>query len=200
MFSPQVYLIPLISALVGWITNVLAIKLIFRPYQPLRVPVFGWKIQGVLPKRRVEMARQIGQVVAEQLLSSEEIVAQLLKTETRDRAVMLLTLLLRRRLTVALPGYVPGVLVRKLGDVLENVIRKEAPALIDRLEEELRDSLRRDIRLAEIVEQKLLGFPLAELEHLVVTLAGRELRAIELFGGVLGFLIGIIQVLLLVLG
>ncbi|NLK52516.1 MAG: DUF445 domain-containing protein, partial [Syntrophomonadaceae bacterium] len=44
-------------------TNVLAIRLLFHPRRPYRLPWTQYEIQGLLPKRRMELARDIGQVV-----------------------------------------------------------------------------------------------------------------------------------------
>jgi uncharacterized membrane protein YheB (UPF0754 family) len=50
--------------------------------------------------------------------------------------------------------------------------------------------------VSKMVERKLNEFPLAELEKLTLSVAGRELKAITWFGGILGFLIGSLQLLL----
>ena len=54
--------IPVIGAFIGWITNVLAIRLIFWPYEPVKIPLTGWEIYGVIPKRRRELAATIGEL------------------------------------------------------------------------------------------------------------------------------------------
>ncbi|MCL6583108.1 MAG: DUF445 family protein [bacterium] len=53
--------IPFISALIGWFTNYLAVRMIFHPYQPLGLGPL--KIQGLVPKRREELAISIGKTV-----------------------------------------------------------------------------------------------------------------------------------------
>ena len=44
-----------------------------------------------------------------------------------------------------------------------------------------------------IVEDKVAAFPVERLESLIVEVASRELRAIEVLGGVLGAAIGLAQ-------
>ena len=47
--------IPLTSAFVGWITNVLAIKMTFYPLDFIGIrPFFGW--QGIIPSKAVKMS------------------------------------------------------------------------------------------------------------------------------------------------
>ena len=59
--------LPLTGALIGWITNLLAIRLLFHPRRPLRLWPLPFKIQGLLPKRREELAENIADIVSEQL-------------------------------------------------------------------------------------------------------------------------------------
>ncbi len=46
--------IPLINGLVGWITNALAIRMLFGPIERIGVGVVGW--QGVIPAHAERMA------------------------------------------------------------------------------------------------------------------------------------------------
>ena len=67
-------------------------------------------------------------------------------------------------------------------------------------------SLRQRLRLlyhghssaAHRFRYSLLAFDLITLERIIIDLAKKELRAIELLGGLLGFLIGIVQYLILI--
>jgi uncharacterized membrane protein YheB (UPF0754 family) len=49
----------------------------------------------------------------------------------------------------------------------------------------------------KIVESKVATLELDRLEELINRVASRELRTIELLGGVLGFLVGILQLLVI---
>ncbi|WP_407272934.1 DUF445 domain-containing protein [Radiobacillus sp. PE A8.2] len=61
-----------IGAAIGGITNSLAIKMLFRPYSAKYI--FGRKVPftpGLIPKRRQELAKQLGKMVVEHLLTPE---------------------------------------------------------------------------------------------------------------------------------
>jgi uncharacterized membrane protein YheB (UPF0754 family) len=58
---------PLLGAFVGYITNYIAIKLLFRPKRR----VLG--VQGLLPKRKAEIAKRAGELVNDYLVNSEAI-------------------------------------------------------------------------------------------------------------------------------
>ncbi len=63
--------IPLISALIGWITNYLAVKMIFRPHIPIKI--LGITFHGILPKRKSALAHEIGETVERELISHDDI-------------------------------------------------------------------------------------------------------------------------------
>ena len=59
----------LVGALIGWLTNVIAIKLLFRPINPIGIKGTPFMIQGLIPKRKGEIAKSIGDVISEELVS-----------------------------------------------------------------------------------------------------------------------------------
>ncbi|MDA1476043.1 DUF445 domain-containing protein [Bacillus changyiensis] len=80
----------IIGALIGAITNHFAIKMLFRPYQPLYL--FGKQVPftpGLIPKRRDELARQMGQMVVNHLLTAEGIKKRLASDHVKQQALKL---------------------------------------------------------------------------------------------------------------
>lgn len=71
-----------LGAIIGGFTNHLAIKMLFRPHRPMYI----WKFQvpftpGLIPKRRDELAVQLGKMVVEHLLTPEGIGKKLTNEE-----------------------------------------------------------------------------------------------------------------------
>ncbi|MBW6521527.1 MAG: DUF445 family protein [Desulfoarculaceae bacterium] len=65
---------PVVGAFIGYLTNKVAIKMLFRPLNPWRI--FGIRLPltpGVIPAKRGELAVNIGEMVGEHLLTSREI-------------------------------------------------------------------------------------------------------------------------------
>lgn len=61
-----------VGALIGGVTNSIAIKMLFRPYQEIYIGT--WRIPftpGLIPKRRSELADQLGKLVVDHLLTAE---------------------------------------------------------------------------------------------------------------------------------
>ncbi|KUJ91007.1 MAG: putative protein-like protein [Caldanaerobacter subterraneus] len=53
------------------------------------------------------------------------------------------------------------------------------------------------LKISEIVEEKIKSFKLEKLEDVVIKIAHSELYMIEIMGGVLGFLIGVLQAIVI---
>jgi len=189
-------IIPVIGAFIGWITNVLAIRLIFWPYEPVRIPVVNWHLCGVIPKRRGEIAANIGHVVEKELFSVEDFVAFLEKNEIKDKLFSSALEAARNTFTDRLPRFVPGYIKDILANILEDYLKKELPSLLDQLSTEIGDEMRRQIDLGKIIEDRINSFDLRELEDLIVQVSSGELKHIEIMGGFLGFMIGLIQAVL----
>ena len=63
----------LLAGAVGYITNWLALWYLFRPYEPH----FGGHIQGIVPKRKREMAVSLGNMVGKKLLNPDALVEEM---------------------------------------------------------------------------------------------------------------------------
>ena len=48
----KIALLASIGGVIGYITNVLAIKLIFRPIEPIKIPILNFEIIGLIPKEK----------------------------------------------------------------------------------------------------------------------------------------------------
>ncbi|QUI22818.1 DUF445 family protein [Vallitalea pronyensis] len=81
----QTILIPIGGALIGYSTNWLAIKMLFRPYTEKRF--LGMKVAftpGLIPKERKRVASSIGEVIEDYLLTDHVILDELSKESTKD--------------------------------------------------------------------------------------------------------------------
>lgn len=77
-----------IGAAIGGMTNSLAIKMLFRPYKP--VYIGRWRVPftpGLIPKRRNEMAVQLGEMVVHHLITPESIQKKLTNSQFKTDVV-----------------------------------------------------------------------------------------------------------------
>lgn len=189
--------IPLFTALIGWLTNKVAIKMLFRPRRPVRV--FFWTWQGLVPRRQAEIAARTGEIIERELLSQHflrEKIKQIdLRSHMHDFAIRLIRHGVGERLK-SIPligGFINESTISKLESIAAEELAREAPALIAMLGDEAEHHL--DIK--SYIEEQINGFDLDKLEEVVNQVASSEFRNIELMGGVLGFIVGVAQLLLL---
>ena len=191
-----VWLTPFVGAFIGWLANYIAITMLFRPREPKRL--FGWSLQGVVPKRRHDLALKIGEVVETELLKWEDILNAIHTEE--------------------LPGHLAAVLESRIdrffreklfrGDFLysklfsREAVQRAKRALITELVnlfpievDAAIEQLVENVHLGEIVATRVEQFECEQLEEVVCRVASTELHWVMYLGGVLGFLIGLLQVL-----
>jgi uncharacterized membrane protein YheB (UPF0754 family) len=189
--------IPIISALIGYGTNYLAVKMIFRPTKPYSL--FGLKIQGLLPKRQKEIAASIAKMIDRELISHRDVQEALRRPEVLRSARQVMSEEFDSmagslgQKNPMLGMFLQGEILVQVKEVLLTQIDSVAPRVMERVAEHIEGSL--DFRA--IVQAKIEGFQLERLEGLVYEISSRELRAIEILGGVLGLVIGVFQVILM---
>ena len=69
---------PLLGAVIGYVTNAIAIRMLFRPLTEIRVLGIPLPLTpGIIPKQRAQLAESIGQMVSRELLTEEAVRRQL---------------------------------------------------------------------------------------------------------------------------
>lgn len=151
----QILILIIIGALIGGITNSLAIKMLFRPYRT--VYVGKWRLPftpGLIPKRREELAVQLGKLVITHLLTPESVQRKLnnpdFKNEINQWAKMKTERLLQS--TASVEELVHSFLGMK--DLDKKVDRK----IVDYMEDQLLQSLQQmnEKQLKEVVPDQWL--------------------------------------------
>jgi uncharacterized membrane protein YheB (UPF0754 family) len=189
--------IPLISAFIGWVVNLTALKILFHPRHPIKI--LGITFQGIFPKRQQQFASKLGKVVSSELLSFEEIEQKLVSPDIFQKLLPLLEThidtFLREKLTAKIPML--GMLIgdKTIGQVKE-VFLKELEELLPEMMKQYLNTLQHELNLEKIVVAKLSAFSLSRLEEILNSIIWAEFRFIKILGAVAGFIIGVIQVLI----
>ena len=137
--------------------------------------------------------------VGEELLSVDDLVDQVSTPEMQDKMVGIVSKQVRARLEEVMPRLIPQNLTRALADMLEGILIRESKTLTAQVIESASQYLNEEIRVSEIVKNRIIDFEVAQMESLVKEVASRELRHIEILGGFLGFFIGLVQVAIITL-
>jgi uncharacterized membrane protein YheB (UPF0754 family) len=197
----MIYTLPFIAALVGWFTNYIAVKMLFHPQKP--VNILGiYTLHGIFPKNQKQVAEKIGKMVAEELLSSEDLKEKLNNPENILSIKELVEVKIDYYLNVTFPKNYPitAALVgdkrkTKFKDTVMEEVEESVPAMIDHYLSNIEERF----NVEHIIKEKVNNLPADRLENLIMMLLKKEFKFIEYIGAVIGFLIGWIQVLMVAL-
>ena len=192
-------LVPMIGALIGWITNVLAIKLLFRPYRPVKIPIISYTLQGLIPKRQEEIARSIGETIERELISIDDILEFLKTDNLQNQTVEILIPLLKQAVLNKFPAIIPGSIKDLVASFIAEVLSKDLPGLLQQFSANLSVEIKKQISFSTLIQNKINEMDWAQLEQLVLDIARKELHHIEILGGVLGFIIGLLQLFIIII-
>jgi uncharacterized membrane protein YheB (UPF0754 family) len=195
--SPFIYLLPILAALIGWITNYLAIKMLFHPHQPKKI--LGLTFQGVFPKRQAQIAEKLGDLVANELFSMKDVAQKIEDLSTQPEALeevgKRIEQTIRGKLISAFPMlsmFLSDEMIEKVTSLfkgeLEDFLRVSSQGLAVKMEE--------SVDIQTLVREKVQAFSSNKIEELLLGFMEQEFRFIEKIGAFLGFLIGCIQVFL----
>jgi uncharacterized membrane protein YheB (UPF0754 family) len=193
-----VYTLPFIGALIGWLTNYIAIKMLFHPKNEVRI--FFVSVQGVFPKRQKALARKLGEVVSEELISAQDVIAHLKEKATTEAVLNHIALRLEEGIASRLPRAFPMLAMfmsSNMADKIKVVLLEQIGSLNEELIDMLSGELEEELDIHKIVEEKVSAFSSDKLEEILFSIMRREFKFVEMVGAVLGFLIGVAQILLL---
>jgi uncharacterized membrane protein YheB (UPF0754 family) len=195
--SPWIWCIPVISACIGWFVNRTLLKMLFHPKQPRKI--LGLTFHGIIPKKQPELAKQLGQLVSTQLFSFGDIKKKITQKENIDKILP------------QIEGHIDHFLRTKLGTTFpmlsmfigDKTITQMKGAFMSELEiilpEVLKSyvgNLQKDLDLEKIITEKVQEFSPGKLETALNDILKKELNFIKISGAVLGFTIGLLQILL----
>lgn len=185
--------LPIVAGLIGWLTNALAVRMIFRPRHPRRL--LGLTIQGLVPRRQAELARKIAETVEQQLISHRDIQEVLLSRSVQDEVLRVIENEVEGFLEAKLRGnpllgmFLQGDMLASLKSSLFEQVQATVPGML----ENLVLHVEKDLKFRSIIEARIVEFDVLRLERMILDIASRELKTIEVLGGVLGFFVGLAQ-------
>ncbi len=188
--------IPLISAFIGWLTNFVAIKMLFRPHSPIKI--LGVTFHGILPRRKADLAIQIGLTVEQELISHDDIRKAVDNPEFHKQlsssviGAIETVIVTKLGANPMLAMFLSGDLMNSIKQMLADEVEKEVPQFMEQMFEKMEQY----IDFKELVTRKVNEFEMNRLEQIVYDIAGKELKTIEQLGAVLGFFVGLVQLMI----
>ena len=179
MTAYLLFLTPLITAIIGWVTNWLAIKMLFHPRKPLNVFVCNW--QGLIPRRQQQLATEAAEIIEREILQQHLILSEIKKIELSPYLEKSTQRLVWERIgpqlrAIPLLGnFVNDSILAKLETIAIAEVKKEANPLIKQVAAEFESS----VDLKHLIEDNIAAFDLERLESIVNQVAKREFRTIS---------------------
>ena len=196
----QLAIMVFVGTLIGWFTNYLAIKLLFRPYEEVNLLFF--KIQGLIPKNRDRISENLAETIEKELISVEHITAKLKDGNVINDEVLdkLLDKIIGEKLKKSvleknplLKMFLNDSLIEKIKSYFKKSILENKEEIV----EEIIKIAKEKINFREIILDKMENFSLQEIEEIILRISKNELKHIEIIGGVLGGIIAVFQFLLM---
>ena len=193
--SPIIILLPIIAAIIGWLTNYLAVKMLFHPKVPLNL--LGISIQGVFPKRQKKLAEKLGSLVAKELFSIGDITKKIEDIAKSEKSMELIGKRIEKTIRNKLVKSFPMLAMFLTDDMVEkvtNLFKSELQDFLTDFSQDIRERLEENIDVEKLVRDKVEAFSSDKLEQILFAIMKKEFRFIEIIGAVLGFIIGCFQV------
>ncbi|WP_020664292.1 DUF445 domain-containing protein [Amycolatopsis benzoatilytica] len=197
-FTRQPLVLPLFGGAIGLFTDWLAIKMIFLPREPVRL---GRVIlQGKFQRRRAEVARQYGELVANEVLTVPNLLEALLRGPKSDRLVAMVERAVGHavdaQVSAAKPVVALAVGTKRLQE-MKHAAAERALAELPLTARYAEGYLTEAMDVAKMVEQRMLALTPLEFEGLLRPAFRQDEWKLIAVGGAIGFLVGELQVLLM---
>ncbi|MBU42283.1 MAG: DUF445 domain-containing protein [Spirochaetaceae bacterium] len=192
----QWWVMPIMGLIVGYVTNWLALQMIFRPLEPRK---FGFiYYQGLFLKRQPEVSYEFADVLQKRVFHSENLVrmifegkgGDLLIQMVRDKAAAGVEQAVKE--TPVIPMMINDEQKKQLKEQTANMLVGAVPQVANRVESYIVDAL--DIK--QTVARRLSFLPPAEFEELLHSVFKEDELTLIALGAFLGGMVGLLQAFL----
>ena len=174
--------------------------MLFHPREPKKI--LGITFHGIFPKRQKQFAEKLGKLVSTELISFKEIKDKIIDPNNLNKLMPFVETkiddFLRRKLSEVFP-----IISMFIGDntinQLKGVFMQELESMFPEMINSYMKNLESQLDLEKIVTEKVYGFSSDKMELILNQIMSKEFRFVEIIGGVLGLIIGILQVLITIL-
>ena len=191
---PEQLLIPVFSGLIGWLTNVVAVKMMFKPTEFVGIPPFlGW--QGIVPANAIRLATTGHQLVTAKLLDIRELFTAFSSKELVESQEEQIAELTRTLIEEKAAAHFPAMW-NALGEPVKAQIFAMAQAEIKALGIRVFDDAKEKVAEVLDVEGIVVRAVTQDkdlMSRIFLTVGSAEFKFIEHSGLYFGFLFGIIQ-------
>ncbi len=190
------WVLPVFGGLVGYLTNWIAINLIFRPLNPKKIG--KWTVQGLFLKRQSEVAAVWCRLVTREIVTIRQIIEAMLHGPRSESTQALVKHHIQPIADEALGALRPAARLtvgsKGLEEIRDSVGDKAVAVSIEPFKNWSFIEERADV-LEELLFTRMEGLPPEEFQDLLRPCFQEDEWKLILMGGVLGFLAGVAQLL-----
>ena len=196
MFYQADWQLPLFGLLVGYATNWIALKMIFRPQQIIRIGPF--EIHGLFFKRQKEIAYDYSRLVADEIVTPSHIIEAVLKGPYADRVFNMIAKAVKRTIDdqsgIARPFVAWTVGTRRYVE-LKNIAVERVVAAAPEMVKGVDAYAHEAMDLTNVLSSRLEKLPPDEFEGMLRPAFQEDEWLLIAVGAALGFCVGVGQVL-----
>ena len=190
-------IIPIISAIVGWLTNLIAIKMMFYPIEYFGLRPFGW--QGIVPNNAAKMANDAVELMTEKLLDIQEIFSRIdskTVSENLQPSLKQISQLIIDEVMLAQAPFLWKHLDIKKKNILYEKVQEFLPSTIERTMTDIKNEIKELIDFKKLAIDSLIDDKTL-INRIFLNVGSNEFGFIEKSGLILGFIFGLIQMFVL---
>lgn len=184
------------TGLIGWFTNWVAVKMLFKPEKPVNLGIM--KLQGIFPKNQGQLAERIGKMVAQELLTTHDIRERVLHQDNINALLEFVDTKVEEYLKNEFPRKYPITSIffgKRRREKIRLDLMQEVHVLAPEVIHKVMEDLENNMKVEELVAKKVAALSPDKLEDLINGILKKEFKFIEWSGAILGFLVGLIQVI-----
>ena len=189
--------IPITSAIVGWGTNVLAIKMTFKPLEFIGIPpYFGW--QGIIPSKAVKMSTTSVDLWTSKLVSVKELFEQIdpkaVAKEMRPEFDRISKEIMDEVMAIQAPEAWDKI-PQPLKKIIYLRISKDMPQIVTDIMSDVKNNIENIFDIKEMVIKRLTTDK-ELLNNMFLKCGSEEFKFIERSGLYFGFIFGLFQMII----
>lgn len=190
------WMLPTFGLVVGLLSNWMALKMIFRPVEP--VPICGgrWVLHGLFLQRQKEVSVEYGKIVAAKILSSRHLIPAIIQGPCSDK----LFEVIHKHIHAACDNYMgvsrPFIKMLKGQDKYDHCKHMVGERLIASLPQTMlhvEKQMDSAMDLENVLREKMIALPCRDFEDLLHPVFQEDEWKLVLMGGVLGVVVGCCQ-------
>lgn len=196
-FLPWHGLLPLYAAVLGLLTNWIALAMVFRPVDPIKVGPFSF--QGLFLRRQAEVADKFAELTSQEMLTISRFMREVLSGEQSGRARNLI----RRHVgalvdmnVLARTGAQLAIGPSGYADLKSTIVEKGTSMALGPLESDKGFNRDRAAALARLFSQKMRAMTPREFQDLLRPAFQEDEWILLVLGFVTGFAAGMAQLML----